>query len=171
MLTTHGLRALAIPLCALLLLGLVFRRAGALSFLGVLFVFPRAAGAEARSRSDRRIFREVLAHLSRAGTLESWWEGICRAAERLGFRGLCVTIEVRGEEKRVLAWQGPSCSPGEAVSVDLDLSSHDPRVSLRLVCMAAADAPAELAGQRAALLGRLIDAGAPLEPSARRKAA
>ncbi|MCX5684300.1 MAG: MraY family glycosyltransferase [Planctomycetota bacterium] len=154
-----GYRCLAIFVCTMLLLGMVFRWAGALPLSKMLGALHRNLALARQSKSDRRNIEESLVSLSHATSLESWWEGVCLAADRMGFKSLCMKIAGPAGISRSLRWQASSYRLDEqgVISVDLIPHSQELRAYVRLTCNVPVHDLAELAGRRVALFGRLID--------------
>jgi hypothetical protein len=159
-----GYRCLMVFTCVVLLLGMVFRWAGALPFKKMLTALRRNVAMARQARSDRQTIEESLVSLSQARSLESWWDGVCLAADRMGFKSLSVEIGGTAEGVRSLKWQAASYRLDEhgVISIDLAPEPRESRRYFRLKCYVPVNDLAELAGRRAALFGRLIDETADL---------
>ena len=154
-----GYRSLMIFICVVLLLGMVFRWAGALPFTKMLRALQRNLAMARQAKADQQTIEESLARLSQARNLESWWNGVCLAADRMGFKSLSMEIGGPAEGTRSRQWQAASHRLDEhgVISIDLTPEPRESRRYIRLTCYVPVNGLAELAGRRAALFGRLID--------------
>ncbi len=109
-----------------------------------------------RYRSDFELIQLEFAHVD---SFAGWWQGVCRAAERLDFASIAIPVRSRDGSTRQLAWTTAAdrfreCSRVEATVPIVDRRAGHEALTARIEV--ALPHSLELAGERLALFLRLM---------------
>ena len=159
MIITRDIGAVAIFLCVLLLLVLVFRVVGAVTFHGMIAGFRRKSTISYQTKQEIESFEKAELYFRKVKTFEQWWQAICFAADKMGFIKSSLPLINRDGTERMLAWEKRNKGSEEYNIVEMMLPVRDRRVGppLQLGIGICADKSIESVGRRIALFGRLIE--------------
>jgi hypothetical protein len=152
--STLGGFALLVPL----VLG-TFRLAGSVRTDEMLRALRRKRELDRASRRHRKSFESLQLEFQHVTTLSQWWQGVCRAAERLDFLRVELTLPSTASKARRLGWEATETArfDGDRLHATIPISERKRtgEVAPMNVEIASLDS-LELAGERLALFSRLM---------------
>ena len=152
--STLGGFALLVPL-----LWGTFRFAGSVRTEEMMEALRSKRRLDRASRQHRLSFENLQLEFSHVATISQWWQGVCRAAERLDFVRVEVNFSSGDEKNRKLVWESDDdrmldCTRVQATIPIAERKSISASVPAR-VEVAAHDS-LELASERIMLFSRLV---------------
>jgi hypothetical protein len=158
MMLSHGAKAILIFTCAIMLLILVFRLAGAVSLRQTLQGLKQKYASSHQRRQEVESYERVELHFRQAKTFETWWHAVCFAAEQMDFARVKLPLTNRDGSIRNLTWQRANASidPAKLVQVTVPIRDRREGPSLQLNVGITTNNSLESAGHRTALLTRLM---------------
>lgn len=158
MMLSHGAEAILIFACAIVLLILVFRLAGAVNLRQILDGLRQKYASSHQREREVESYEQVELHFRRAKTFETWWHAVCFAAEQMDFSRVKLPLTNRDGSRRNLIWQknGANVDPATLVQVTVPIRDRRQGRSLQLNFGIVANNSLESAGHRTALLTRLM---------------
>ena len=163
MMLSHGAEAILIFTCAIILLILVFRLAGAVNLRQTLEGLRQKYASSHQRRQEVESYERVELHFRQAKTFETWWHAVCFAAEQMDFSEVRLPLTNRDGSKRNLIWQNDKAEtdPAKLVQVTVPIRDRRQGVSLQLNVGIVANHSLESAGHRTELLTRLMERHGP----------
>ena len=177
----HAVTAVAAGVAVVCILGAPWAAAlGAVVLCVALFGLNKTAGTvraretisavrrnRAISRETRRYqneFYDLQLHFRNATTVEQWWQHLCRAAERLDFGKLDVSLGRRDGTAHVLRWRrarpdgdaGGLLAAADSITADVPVPQRRAGTAVRAEVEVLASAFLETGGLRVALFSRLM---------------
>jgi hypothetical protein len=159
MMLSHGVEAILIFTCAIILQILVFRLVGAVTFRKTFTALKRKLTSSYERKEEVDRYEQVELYFQRAKTFDTWWHAICFAADQMDFCQVNLPLTNRDGSIRDLAWQNNDAmaNPSELVKVTVPIKDRRKGPSLQLNVGISTNNSLESAGHRTALLTRLME--------------
>jgi len=159
MMATRNIGTLIVFGCGLLLLLLVFRFFGAVRLRESFGRLQHKRHLEGRAREYRRIFDRVKLQFFRLNAFDDWWQAVQLAADGLECAWMLLPLETRDGIRRTLLWRRPGLEVPDQKLLEISLPLRQRRAhdTLRISFAVQINGSLEMAGNRAALLSRLIE--------------
>ena len=155
---TFGGLALVVPV----IWGL-FAAAGSMRTGEMVSALRRKRDLDRTSRHDRDAFETLQLEFDVAKNLRDWWQVVCRAAERMNFDSLQLSLDSDDTEKpRNFSWRNPNrdefdACPADSIEAKIPFSNYGKHQESRMATVRIPSAKClESAGQRLALFSRLL---------------
>jgi len=150
---TLGGLAILVPL----LLGL-FRTAGSTRVRETVAAVRRNRAIARQARGYQRAFEELLPRFREATSFTAWWDAVCAAAQELDFMAVSLPVVRRDGTRGAMRWcrDDGRHLDAEVVSVTVPVAHRRHGPAMRLSADLATTQFLEVAGQRVALLARLV---------------
>lgn len=157
MMVTRDISTLVVFVCVVMLLMLIFRFVGVVSLRATLRSLRRNLRLAHLARQGRADFEQSQLRLRQAQDFADWWDALCAAAPAFRAARICMEVVNRDGTVRTLAWEDPDGGQGQCVHLTVPVPDRrgDRRLDLKLDLLAGDSL--ELAGQRAALIARLVE--------------
>ena len=158
--TRNNVGILAVIVCGLLLLLLVFRVAGASRFRETIAAIHRNSAIAHQARVEREHFEEVQLQMLRAGTFEDWWRTVCDLASRMCFERVALIQQLPdGDTTNLYVWRRTEedLKPGDMVTMGIPLAGDILEGVSGIELSIGRHWSLECVGRRVTLFGRLID--------------
>lgn len=137
----------------------VFRLAGSVRTTEMVRALRAKRDSDRITKHYRTTFEQLQLEFHHVSTVAQWWEGVCRAAERLDFVNVHLSLPIGGGRARDMHWEHPSVDLGgeshlhASLPVEVD---HANAPSATLSLRIAAPWGLESASERVALFSRLM---------------
>lgn len=167
MLVTRDATTVGVFVALLAALVGLFRLVGAVRLRESLAALQRNLAIRREMSEERRQFEESQLRLRESVSLESWWEAVCGAAERLAFAVLSMTVTDDDGTPRTFVWKHPNAAAlaDRWLLLSFVTPQADPRRPVHVEAHIGVNGSVEAAARRGALFGRLIDECGPHGPS------
>ncbi|MDD5458739.1 MAG: MraY family glycosyltransferase, partial [Phycisphaerae bacterium] len=158
MMVTHGGGTIAVFLCVLLLLILVFHAFGAVRLREIAARVRYNKELSQIASDDIAIFKNTRLELAGTISFKQWWKAVSEAAEKVNFARLTVTITTGNQRYHTFTWKSSNAADMERLlMVDVPVDTGRARPDIRIEARMNADGSLESCGRRLMLFGRLID--------------
>lgn len=174
MIYTRSVATVAVFVCLLVIVLLVFRLVGSVRLRETVSGLRAKYDLQCQVKAELRDFEEVQLHFRNARTFDDWWQAACLAGEKLGAEKLSLDITTRANETKTLFWHRKNGHPESRHSgtnpgsLKLKANSQSLRAavpvkdrrngtSLRLIVDIPSNGSVESAGRKVALLARLAE--------------
>lgn len=160
MFTRNNVGSLAVILCGVLLLLLVFRVAGASRFRETVAAIHRNSAIAHQARTEREHFEEVQLQMQRARCFEDWWQTVCELASRMCFERVALMQHMPdGDTTHMYVWRRTEeeLTPQDLVTMVIPLSGEVVEGASGVELSIRKQWSLETIGRRVTLFGRLID--------------
>ncbi len=149
---------LATVALALLML-VLFRTAGSARGGDLVRALRRNRQLARESRNYRKAFESLQLRLSRSGTFDAWWGGVCEAAQMLHFSRVAMPMTRRDGSVDDRVWQSTDAALAGTPAMTATLPIKHRRLGrpMRLEMEVPAPTFLESAGNRIALFARLME--------------
>ena len=163
MFVTRNAGTVAVIVCALLLLLLVFRVAGASRIRETFLALQRNSSIARLAREDREHFENVQLQMRRARKFSTWWESICAMADKMGFDRLALVDHNKAGATNMYVWRRTEeeLHPDDVFSVFIPLGPSAKGQATGLELAVRTEGSLETIGRRVSLFGRILDEHAP----------
>jgi UDP-N-acetylmuramyl pentapeptide phosphotransferase/UDP-N-acetylglucosamine-1-phosphate transferase/glycosyltransferase involved in cell wall biosynthesis len=136
-----------------------FRLAGSIRTSEMITALKQKRDIDRRSRHFKDSFESLQLEFNRVEDFSSWWQGICRAADRLEFVSVSLTVTSRDKSVRTLSWTSTDERFQDCTKLAANIPIADRRTGfppLEAKVEIAAVSSLESAGERLALFSRLM---------------
>ena len=159
MMITRDLGAILVFACVVLLVVLVFRIVGSVSFRQTIAGIQRNLAVARQAREQEREFEDSELRIREARSFDDWWQAVSAAAEEMAFASLALSLANRDGTSRTLVWRRPGVEPEPHEVLKATVPVRDRRAGppLDVEVTAEVNGSLELAGRQIALFGRLLD--------------
>ena len=159
MLVSSDIQSLAIFVCVLVLIVLVFRVVGAVQFYETMTRLREKYALAQREKQERKIFEDLQLRFWQASDDERWRQAVCEAAERMDFAWLSLkTVHADGRSETEI-WRGSNMKPDRSriVSMTIPFTNGEAGARYEFEIAIRVNGSIESASHRATLFGRLLD--------------
>ncbi len=159
MMLSKGVNTLIIFGATVVLLILVFRFAGAMSFRNIMSGLKHKHKKMIERKIEVERYEEAELHFRQAKNFDTWWHAICFAAHKMEFAQAKLPLVNRDGSQNTLKWAKDKDNENGKDVIETTLSIPDRRSNsvLKLGINVNTNGSIESAGRRIALFGKLIE--------------
>jgi UDP-GlcNAc:undecaprenyl-phosphate GlcNAc-1-phosphate transferase len=159
MMLTRNIGTVAIFVCTLLLLALIFRLVGAVRLQDMIDGMRRKKTISQSAKQEMENFEKAELRFHRVKTFDEWWQAVCLANDTMGFVRSTLPLTNRDGTTRVLVWErgGDNERADDVVKMTFPVADRRNGCRLSLETHIFTNGSLESAGRRATLFARLIE--------------
>ena len=167
MMITSGGGTVAIFICEIMLLLLIFRAFNTVHLREIIAKLRYNKVISNEAKKDVDVFEDTHLKFHKTMSFKEWWQAVSEMAEKEGFLELCLTATAKSGRSHRFIWhrRNGEQNQDEIISMRLPIGGHRFGLPMRIEAKMSANGLLESAGRRMMLFGRLIDEYSITNPS------